>query len=261
MAESSLLTNDDPPAYRVVEPTKESPFLLTCDHAGRVIPHALGSLGLEKPDLERHIAWDIGAGALAERLAETLGAFLILQTYSRLVIDCNRRVDVETSIARVSEVTSIPGNARVTARDAAARAAEIFHPYHRRIGQELERRRGAALPTIYVAVHSFTPRFLEVLRPMHVGVLYNRDTRFAKLVQARLVAESAAGPPFVVGDNAPYSASEDTDYGVIQHAERQGLPYVEIEVRQDLIADDAGQRRWAALLSRVFTAAAADLGG
>jgi predicted N-formylglutamate amidohydrolase len=247
-----LLATDEPPPFEVVEPTSSSPFLLTCDHAGRLLPRVLGTLGLAPADLERHIAWDLGAAGLARHLAARLGAFLVTQTYSRLAIDCNRRLDVESSIARVSEATTVPGNLTVSAEDATARADAIFHPYHRRIERELERRRLAGQPAVYVAVHSFTPRFLEVARHMHVGVLYSRDSRLARLVLERLSAESAAHGEFVVGDNQPYAATEQTDYGVIQHAERRGLPYVELEVRQDLITEEAGQRHWAELLARVL---------
>ena len=243
-----LLGPEDPPPFRVVEGEPESPFLLTCDHGGRVVPRALGTLGLAEQDLDRHIAWDIGAAQLSERLARALGSFLIVQTYSRLVIDCNRPLRAKSSIAEISEATLIPGNDGVSELEAERRAAAVFHPYHARIDHELERRRKASLPTTYIAVHSFTPRFLEADRTVEVGVLYNRDTRFAHRVLERLQRASR----WVVGDNEPYSVSELGDYGVIQHAERRSLPYAELEIRQDLIADEVGQIEWADILATIL---------
>jgi predicted N-formylglutamate amidohydrolase/dipeptidyl aminopeptidase/acylaminoacyl peptidase len=243
-----LLGRDDPPPFRTVESDASSRFVFTCDHAGRVIPRSLGTLGLSEPDLERHIAWDIGAAQVAEHLARALSGFLIVQTYSRLVIDCNRPLDAKSSIAELSEATRIPGNQGVSAAEAERRAMAIFRPYHARIERELDRRQKLNIPTVYVAVHSFTPKFLELSRPMHVGVLYGADGRFAQQVLRRLQADAR----WVVGDNEPYRVSDITDYGVIQHAERRGLPYVELEIRQDLIADDAGQRQWASILAEVL---------
>ncbi len=243
-----LLGPDDPPPFRVLEGEPTSPFLFTCDHAGREIPPSLAKLGVSDAELERHIAWDIGAAQLAELLARALNGFLIVQTYSRLVIDCNRPLDAHSSIAALSEATLIPGNQGLSAAEAERRAAAIFRPYHARIERELGRRDRGNIPTIYVAVHSFTPRFLDVERHMHVGVLYGSDARFAHQVLHRLQNDKR----WVVGDNEPYRVSEVTDYGVIQHAERRGLPYVELEIRQDLIAEEAGQRLWAQLLAEVL---------
>jgi predicted N-formylglutamate amidohydrolase len=243
-----LLGPEDPPPFRVVTGEPDSPFLLTCDHGGRVLPRALGTLGLSGHDLERHIAWDIGAAQLAEHLARALGSFLIVQTYSRLVIDCNRPLHAKSSIAEISEATVVPGNQGVSATEAERRAAAIFRPYHARIDDELERRRKASLPTTYIAVHSFTPRFLETDRKVEVGVLYGRDPRFAHRVLERLRRASR----WVVGDNEPYAVSELSDYGVIQHAERRSLPYVELEIRQDLIAEEGGQVEWAGILAAIL---------
>lgn len=243
-----LLGPQEPPPFRVIEGEPTSPFLFTCDHAGKLLPQSLGTLGLPESELERHIAWDIGAAQVAERLALALGGFMIAQTYSRLAIDCNRPLDAKSSIIELSEATLVPGNQGLPAAEAERRAAAIFHPYHARIERELSRRQRLGVPTIYVSVHSFTPRYLNVERPMHVGVLYGREARFAQLVLAAL----KAGGDWIVGDNEPYRVSELTEYGIVQHAERRGLPCVELEIRQDLIADEPGQLAWAELLARVL---------
>ncbi len=151
--------------------------MITCDHAGKRLPRALGTLGLPESELCRHIAWDLGAAQVARRLARELGAFAILQTYSRLAIDCNRPLDVPSSIPVISENTVIPGNQGLTPAQAAERARAIFHPYHARIVSEFERRANAAQPSVLIAMHSFTPTFLGVSRPWHTGMLYNRDVR------------------------------------------------------------------------------------
>jgi predicted N-formylglutamate amidohydrolase len=246
-----LLASGEPPPFSVAHAEGSSPFLVTGDHAGRLLPRRLGDLGLPAAELDRHIAWDIGAAGVARALADRLDAFLILQTYSRLAIDCNRSVDAPTSIVTVSEATPIPGNRDLLPSDAAARAREIFWPYHDRIVAELDRRLGAGRPCVLIAIHSFTPVFKGVARPWHVGVLYNRDARLARPLLDLLRQEG----DLVVGDNQPYAISDDSDYGVPVHGEQRGIPHVELEIRQDLIADPAGERAWAARLARLLPAA------
>ena len=162
------------------------------------------------------------------------------QNYSRLVIDCNRTPGSETSIPEISELTPVPGNIGLSEGQKAARVREIFRPYHDRIETELDRRRQAGQPAALIAMHSFTPVFKGVARPWHAGVLYNRDPRFAHLLMALLKREDG----LVVGDNEPYSVTDASDYTIPVHGERRGLHHVAIEIRQDLIADDKGQRAW-----------------
>ena len=240
-AQESFFEPDEAPVFEVIEDRSNSPFLITCDHAGRQLPRSLGSLGLPESELLRHIGWDIGASGVARFLAAELGAFAILQTYSRLAIDCNRPLGVPSSIATISEDTMIPGNRDVGPDEAGRRARAIFTPYHERIRHELQRRTRTKQATALVAMHSFTPTFQGVARPWHVGVLYNRDTRLAR----ELLALLRRDPALEVGDNEPYAVSDATDYGVVEHGERRGIPYVEIEVRQDLLSDEAHQAVWA----------------
>lgn len=241
-----LLAAADPAVYRLCRTDGAAPYVITADHAGRAIPHALGSLGMSAADLDRHIAWDIGIAGLAEQLAERLDAFAIAQTYSRLVIDCNRAPGTSQSIVAESERTPIPGNARLSAAAAEARAAAIFHPYHDRIRAELDARAASGRRTLLVALHSFTPVFLGVSRPWHCGVLYQRDARLGHL----LLASARREPGLMVGDNQPYAVSDATDYGIPVHGEQRGIAHVELEIRQDLIADAAGQVAWAARIAR-----------
>ena len=243
---------DDPAAFRLVHPTGASPYLFTCDHAGRRLPGRLGTLGLSGVDLGRHIAWDIGVAGLARELAERLDAVAILQTYSRLAIDANRPPGSPDSIVAISDGTVIPGNQALSGAEVERRAREIFHPYHDRIRRELDDRARAQRTTLLVALHSFTPSLSDGrARRWHVGVLHLRDFRLAQPLLELLRAE----PGLVVGDNEPYAASDDTDYTIVEHGERRGLPHVELELRQDLISDEAGQAAWAARLAALAAAA------
>ena len=167
---------------------------------------------------------------------------------SRLVIDCNRTPGSETSILDLSELTRVPGNVGLSDRHKLARVREIFQPYHDRIATELDRRREAARPTALISMHSFTPVFKTVARPWHVGVLYNRDPRFAQILMELLHREEG----LVVGDNEPYSVTDASDYTIPVHGEQRDLHHVALEIRQDLITDEAGQRMWAALFARLL---------
>lgn len=234
-------------------PGAGSPFVLIGDHAGREIPRGLGDLGLSDADRVRHIAWDIGVAGLGARLAQALGAPFIAQRWSRLVIDCNRDPARPDAIPAVSDGSAIPGNAGLTPADRAARVAEVFEPYHLAIAEALDGRAGR--PTLVVALHSFTPVMDGFRRPWRYGVLHLGRSAFSKAVLARLRAEPGIGE---VGDNEPY-AMDGTDFTIPHHAIRRGLDYAELEVRQDLIADAAGQARVAALLARVLPEALAAL--
>jgi len=244
----TLLAPDEPPAFTVGNENGRSPFFIVADHAGKRLPRRVGDLGLSTAERERHIAWDIGAGALAEMLGHALEAFVIRQNYSRLVIDCNRAPSAETFIVSVSELTPVPGNVGLSEAQKRARIREIFDPYHDRITLELDRRRDAGQTTTLISVHSFTPVFKGMARPWHAGVLYNRDPRFAHLLLKLLQHEAG----LIVGDNEPYRVSDASDYAIPVHGEKRGLPHVELEIRQDLIADNAGQRKWATLLARLL---------
>ena len=253
-----LLGEGDPAPVRVLRPTGRSEFFLTADHAGRAIPRRLGNLGLPESELERHIAWDIGIAGVTEKLAQALDATAVLQVYSRLVIDCNRQPGWASSIPAISELTAIPGNEAIPPAEREARRREIFLPYHERIAELLDRRRRpAGRRTVLIAMHSFTPVFKGEPRNIEIGILYNRDARLADILLDLLRAEG----DLAVGDNAPYAITEASDYTVPVHGEGRGLPHVEIEIRQDLIADAAGQAAWAARLARLLPIADARLRG
>jgi predicted N-formylglutamate amidohydrolase len=255
MSYEPLLEPDEPHPVMLDNEAGKSAFFLTGDHAGRAIPRRLDGLGLPEHETERHIAWDIGIGAVGRQLSRLLDAAVVLQNYSRLVIDCNRDPNVPSSIPEISETTEIPGNRGLDEAARAARVEAIFRPYHDAIAAALDRRALAGRSSVLVALHSFTPVFKGVARPWHAAVLYNRDPRLARPLFKLLSAEGG----LVIGDNEPYAVSDQTDYTVPIHGERRGLPHVEIEIRQDQIADPAGQTDWAERLARLLPAAYAEM--
>lgn len=248
LAEPTLLAADEPAPFRIEFAGGSSPFFFNCDHAGSRIPLALKSLGLPASEIQRHIGWDIGIAAVGLQLAALLDATLILQPYSRLVIDCNRPPTSADSIAPMSERTRVPGNLSLTDADRERRQVEIFTPYHAAIRGLLDARKDRGQPTLLIALHSFTPVYLGTERPWHAGLLYKRDDRLAQALGDGLREE----PHLVVGDNEPYALDEAFDYSVPEHGERRGLPHLELEIRQDLITDEAGQTEWAQRLARLL---------
>jgi predicted N-formylglutamate amidohydrolase len=243
-----LLAPDEPPAWRIEHADGLSDYLLICDHAGNRLPRGLGTLGLDADALASHIAWDIGAGAVASGLGDALDACVVLQPYSRLVIDCNRPPGSADSIVSLSERTTIPGNVSISRTQAAARESEIFVPYHARIRELLDARLRRGQRTLLICLHSFTPVYLGLPRPWHVAVLYNRDPRLARLIARALRDEGG----LVVGENEPYAVNDDTDYAIPRYGEVRGLAHVELEIRQDLIDDAAGQSAWTERLARLL---------
>src|SRR6201994_1805184 len=207
---SLLLGSAEVPPVHEQNAAGRSPFLLTCDHYGRLIPRVLGDLGLPESELTRHIAWDIGIAGIAETLARHLDAHLVAQRYSRLVIDCNRPPAAASSIPIISEATTIPGNEGISREDRAARRTQIFEPYHRRIDEVIDQRLAAGRPTVLVSLHSFTPVYAGIARPWHVGTLYHRDTKLPPLLLKAFRAEA----DLVAGDNEPSAVSDDTDYTI-----------------------------------------------
>jgi len=248
VSSQTLLAADEPPPFIEVGRQGRSNFVIVVDHASSRIPRRLQNLGLPESELQRHIAWDIGALGVARQTAAALDGVLVAQNYSRLVIDCNRDPAVASSIPRVSESSEIPGNAALSEADIAARRVEIFDPYHNHLRALLDERAAAGRSTILVAQHTMTNIYHGVRREMHAAVLYNRDRRFAGLVLERLRREKE----LLVTDNEPYFVSDATDYTIPRHGEARGLPHVEIEIRQDLVSDEAGQTEWAHRITRAL---------
>lgn len=243
-----LLAPDEPPPWQIVNDDGAARTLLVCDHASRRIPRRLNDLGLDRLALRRHIACDIGAGEVTRRLSRMLDAPAIFANYSRLVVDCNRRLNDPTAFLAVSDGEFVPGNHDLTVAAKALRANTIFHPYHAGIRDRLHRFRAAGITPAFVAIHSFTPIFNGTSRPWQIGVLWDTDPR----IPVPLMEKLGRIPGLVVGDNEPYSGRAPADYTVDHHAEPVGLPHVSIEIRQDLISTPEGAERWSLILGRAL---------
>lgn len=250
-----LLHEGEQSAVTVERARGTSDFVLVCDHASNQIPRSLGQLGLSELELARHIAWDIGSAAVARRLSERMDAVLVLQNYSRLVIDCNRPLGSADSIATTSESTRIPANENLSATATEARVSQIFQPYHGEIKQILDARQRAGRASLLIALHSFTPRYHGTSRPWGVSVMYQRDARLGQTLLQLLRADEH----LCVGDNEPYAVTDESDYTLPVHGEARGIPHVGIEIRQDLIAEDVGQTVWAGRLASLLHQAATDM--
>lgn len=248
---SPWIAADEPPPVTVVNGAGRGRAVLVCDHASAVMPRRLGEMGLTPKDRYRHIAWDIGAEAVARRLSTALDAPLTVAGYSRLVIDLNRPIHVDDLCAARSEDTVVPGNVGITDTDKVARIATFYRPYHDAVHHMVEARTRSGAVPILISVHSFTPVYRGVSRPWHVGVNYRLDGRLARLVLGALGRERT----LVVGENEPYDVTLDGDYTAPVHAERRGLPHVLFEIRQDLIASESGAAEWAERLAAALAPA------
>lgn len=231
-------------AHEIVNASGRPWGLLVCDHAANDIPAELGTLGLDPSMLEEHIAWDIGAAELVRGLSTALNLPAVLSRHSRLVVDCNRRLDEPSAFPAVTDRVVVPGNQSLDPAARQWRADRCYWPYHAAIRDRLDTARRAGATPALVSVHSFTPRMDGFVRPWHVGVLWDFDDRIATPLLAALRDREG----LVVGDNQPYSGRHPANHTVHVHAASVGLPHVGIEVRQDLLGNQAGVAGWVEIL-------------
>lgn len=234
-------------AFEVIGGDAACGLLLICDHASNHLPPAYGTLGMPESEFERHIAFDIGAAALTRKLAKRFGAPAALSHFSRLLIDPNRGLDDPTLIMKLSDGAVIPGNARIDTAERQNRIDRYFLPYDLAVGRLIDTAVGTGRIPVILSVHSFTPIWRGTPRPWHAGILWDADPRFAK----PLIDGLAADPTMVIGDNEPYLGALKGDM-LYRQATRRGLAHALLEVRQDLIADEAGVEAWADRLGRVM---------
>ena len=244
------------PTHRILNSAGQAPLVLICDHASKVVPPELHDLGLTQEEIARHIGWDIGAARLTEILCQRLDAPGFCSAASRLVVDCNRAPDDPTLICEVSDGVVVPGNRDVDEAERQRRLGLYFHPYHRAVAEAVQRKIAAGPKAALLSIHSFTPRMKGRQRPWHVGILWDRDAR----LPAPLMQALGEEPGIVVGDNEPYSGRSRAGYSIRAHGEAHDLPHVLVEVRQDLIGDEAGVLEWADRLERCFRQALAEAG-
>jgi predicted N-formylglutamate amidohydrolase len=242
-----LLSADEPGPFRVLNPLAELPILLVCDHASCQFPKSLGDMGLDPFARRCHLAVDIGAGPLTQRLAASLDVTAVLAQYSRLVMDCNRQLMDPSAFLQFGDGILVPGNRNLHQDEKDLRAKMIYWPYHEAVDEQVQRLRSAGPAPSFIAVHSFTPVMNGEARPWEMGVLWDTDTRLRDIF---LEDFSAAG--YLVGDNEPYSGKAPQDFTIDHHAEEIGLPHIGIEIRQDLIDDDEGVDEIAAVMHRII---------
>lgn len=239
-----MMEPDEPPPFEVVNPDGQGRVLLLCDHASHRIPRRLGTLGLRPEQTLEHIGWDIGAASVARRLSSLLDAPLVLSGYSRLVIDCNRPPQADSSIPAVTCGVPVPGNEGLTEHERRRRREAFFDPYHGAIDALMQRRER---PSVLLSIHSFTPDYPGQHRPWPVAILYRKYADLA----ARWMHELRTTHGLVVGDNEPYRVTSTTDYSVPVHGEDRDIPALLIEIRQDGVASAEGALAWADRLASV----------
>jgi predicted N-formylglutamate amidohydrolase len=240
-----LIGPGDPPPYMTYNDHGRAPVLLVCDHASPFFPASMNQLGLADWVIERHVAWDIGSDKLSRFLADELDAQLVLAGFSRLIVDPNRQPDDPSAFPAVSDGVAIPGNLDLSDQQKADRVRSFFKPYHDKISERLNGFLERGIVPAMIAVHTCTPVFDRVVRPWHIGVMWDKDER----IPVPLIRHFNAIDDICIGDNEPYSGKHPHDFTIDFHAEPAGLPHVGFEVRQDLVADDEGARRWARILA------------
>jgi predicted N-formylglutamate amidohydrolase len=246
---TSLLASEEPPALLVNGGGRTS-YVLVCEHASNRLPKSLGTLGLPESDLQRHIAWDIGAEQVARLLSRLMDAPLVLQRYSRLAYDCNRPPDSADAMPEISETTHIPGNRHLSSDDKLMRTREIYRPFHAAIADLLDHRAAEGTKSVVVSIHSFTPVYKGKPRAVELGILHDRDSDLADnlitsfpTVDARL--------------NEPYGPEDGVLHTLNLHASPRGLRHAMIEIRNDFLLDERGQVEWAERLSAALVHATA----
>jgi len=240
-----MLRPEDPAPFETVNPQGAAPCLIVCDHASRIIPAALGDMGLSEAARREHIAWDIGAAEIARRLAQRLDAPAVLAGFSRLVIDCNRYLDDPALMVETSDTIAVPANRNLSDGERAARVGAIYRPYHNAIEDALEVFEAAGAVPFFISVHTMT-RCMRGRDPRReqFTLCWLHDDRVARPLLARLAERT----DITYGDNVPYGLDPEEDYTVPEHAMKRGLPHLQFEVRQDLVADEKGAHRWADLI-------------
>ncbi|MCA1439620.1 N-formylglutamate amidohydrolase [Ensifer sp. IC4062] len=253
---TGLLTQAEGDPVAIDNADGKGDFLFVCEHASRLLPERLGTLGLSKEALESHIAWDPGALAVARHLAERLDGTLIHQRFSRLAYDCNRPPESDAAMPAVSEVYEVPGNRGMSAADRQARVEEIYLPFRDAVARFVSERKAAGRRLILVTLHSFTPVYFGNPRSVEIGILHDADSRLADRM-LRIATDGEVA--YDIRRNEPYGPADGVTHSLVEYGVRNGLPNVMIEIRNDLIRDDISQRVMADYLEGLLAKSAAAL--
>jgi predicted N-formylglutamate amidohydrolase len=248
MNDTTLIEPSEGPAFALYRADGASEVVLVCEHASRKVPKSLGTMGLDAAALESHIAWDIGAQRVAELMSERLDAPLVSQRFSRLAYDCNRPPEADGAYPARSEVFDVPGNAGLSAGDRALRADALYHPFHQAIDSLIDGRLAQGCRVVLVTVHSFTPVYFGKTRDGHLGILHDDDSRLADAMLDAAVALDLSQ----VLRNYPYGPQDGVTHTLQRHGLTRQIANVMLEIRNDLISDDAGQILWADRVSELL---------
>lgn len=240
---SNFFTQGEIGPVSVINPDGASDLILVCEHASNGMPSNFNNLGLNDEVLVSHAAWDPGALAVAKILSHDLDATLIYQNYSRLIYDCNRPPDAAGAMPLKSEIYDIPGNLNLSEAERFARTSALYVPFHDEISELIQERRLAGRNVVVATVHSFTPIYHGQQREVEIGILHDTDSRIADEMIA-----NAVGHEWRVERNEPYGPADGVTHTLRLHALPLGLRNVMIEVRNDLVADEAGERKVANFL-------------
>ena len=234
--------------YFIYNKNEDSKIILLCDHASKVIPRKYKNLGLSQKNINKHIGCDIGALKLAKIISKKINSTLIYSGYSRLLIDCNRALKEKDAFIKKSEDIIIPGNLKINRAEKILRAKKYYFPYHNQIKKIFEKKIRKEIVPIFVSIHSFTPIYLNKSRPWHIGLLYLKDKRLTLLFEN----EIKKNKKLKLGINQPYKMSLKGDFTLPFFAETIGLPYVLIEVRQDLLIKNKSINYWSNFISKIL---------
>ena len=237
-------------AFETIDGDLSKGLILLCDHASSFLPEKYGSLGLGGEQFNRHIAYDIGARALTCGLAARLNVPAVMSTFSRLLIDPNRGTDDPTLVMKLSDGTIIKGNHPISESEVNERILRYYQPYHRAIAALIERSLKSGVVPMIFSIHSFTHMWKDVPRQWHAAILWDNDSR----LPIKLLEELGRQSDIIVGDNEPYDGAMGNDT-MFAHCTRRGLAHALLEVRQDLIGDEAGIEEWVERICKALTPA------
>lgn len=251
----SILAPEEGDPFAVEQADGQGPFVIICEHASLTLPRAVGDLGLTEEARRSHIAWDPGALAVARLLSERFDSPLVFQRFSRLVYDCNRPPEAPGAMPETSEIFRVPGNENLPQAERDARTNALYIPFHKAVSDVLDARKARGLSTSIMTMHSFTPVYFGKPREVEIGILHDDDTRLA---DAMLDAAGALGS-YKVRRNEPYGPADGVTHSLQLHGISRGLANVMIEVRNDLIRDNAGQEVVARYLSELIAPAVGEV--
>jgi predicted N-formylglutamate amidohydrolase len=245
---TGLLTEADGSPVAVENPDALSPVLLVCEHASRRLPEKMGSLGLSEDALISHIAWDPGALAVSQLLVKSLDAALIYQLFSRLVYDCNRPPEAEAAMPPVSEIFEIPGNSAISTAERLARTQALYVPFTTILSDFITEQKARGQVPVLVTMHTFTPVYHGKQRDVEIGILHDTDSRLADA----MLAAAGKTTRYAVRRNEPYGPADGVTHTLIQHGLKNGLLNVMIEIRNDLVSNEIGQKVMADYLTGIL---------